>query len=534
MSGIKIDFGANVQPFNDAMGHVRGSVDRLASGLAGKLTGALGLTSLVYAAERYVNKLHDISEESAKMGVGTDFFQKLAYSADRSGSSIGVVESSVKRLNRYIYQLGSGGAGSVELSHTFAAIGLTFADLEKKSPEEKLKKVIQALGGVTDATERSALASKLFGRSGADLNEFLKNYNTLAAEAETKGLIKESTIKAADELVHSFKDIGLYLGVIASESGVFEKLAKGVGSYSKALVEAKEARKTIETTGMTGDYASKQSKLMSFLRFGAENVESGAVLNIPAPAKSERDAKKKELETAKVEALRAQETRDAELKRQEQYRLDQASKEREKLDKKLRTEETNLNILKAENELNEYNFGIYKIIAETNKKIADEKNKELKNAIQKEGNQKLQNYYHEYANKQKEAAMGINEEIVLGKVKQKVDRKEISEKEYQIYARRMQEQIDLDKARKESGTPELMNAIKEKASLDIQSIINSKGNSELPFRGIMSDMGTGVQSDLTRVQDTALALQKKSLDYQKSMDVTLKEIEKKSAHSTYN
>jgi hypothetical protein len=175
MSGIKIDFGANVEPFNNAMNSVKSSVNNLASNIGNRLSGIVGFSALIYGAKKYVTALHDIGEESQKMGVSTEYFQKLKFVADRAGTSIHTLETAFKRFNKNLYGAETGSSGSQKIVQSLNAIGLTVQDFIGKNPEEKFKLVIEGLGKIRDASERSALASNLLSRSGADLNNVFKD-----------------------------------------------------------------------------------------------------------------------------------------------------------------------------------------------------------------------------------------------------------------------------------------------------------------------------------------------------------------------
>ena len=500
MAGIKIDFGANTTPFNQAMADVKNSVNNLASSLAGKLGAAVGFSGLVYSAGRYIEKLDQIADDSRKLGVSTDFFQKLNFAAERSGASIENVESAIKRLSRNIYDLSTNEKGMIQ---NFAMLGLTFDELKDKTPEEQFKIVVDSLNKITNATEKSALPQKVFGKSGAELLLMFKDYKDLADEISEKGLIKESTIKAADQLADRFTDIKTSLAALVSESTVFEVMAKGMNELVEGIYEVRKSEQLlidnratgimVEQGGFTTEWSksvfesfSKVSKSFYNL-IGAKELSNkvmsgeqiydylagnkpGTVLNIPAP--NDEDWKKIRLQKAEAENQKALDKKQ-ELVRANALKDVSNTQNKEKIaeDKKIKEAQYDYMLLVQKNRLSEQEFERFKLIAEYNKKIAEAKSQELKNVLE--------------SAKQEELA-------------------------------------SLDKKQLESGN---------EAIDKLDSSFVSKKIEDMPIRELFG--GSGVSQENITISKLN-KLQEKSLEYQKQAAESLKEIERKSVSARYS
>lgn len=470
MAGIKIDFGANTTPFNQAMAGVKNSVGNLASSLGGKLGAALGFSGLVYSASRYIEKLDQIADDSKKLGVSTDFFQKLNFAAERSGASLGNVESAIKRLSRNIYDLSMGNKNIIQ---DFAMLGLSFDELKDKTPEEQFKTVVDSVNKITNATEKNALSQKVFGKSGAELLLMFKDYKKLADEISEKGLIKESTIKAADQLSDSFTDIKTSLAALVSESGVFEVMAKGMNELVESFVVLKNVGKFPEGVQTKTEYKTTTRRVPRYGNYGQflgyQDVTETEAIETPFTRPIDRNKIKEQRRTEKIKEQTAAQVRANALKDVSNTQ----NKEKITEDKKVKEAQFDYMLLVQKNKLSEQEFERFKLIAEYNKKIAEAKSQELKNVLE--------------SAKQEELA-------------------------------------SFDKKQLESNL-----SIANETDSPVSSFA-SKKMEDMPIRGLFG--GSGVSQE-NLVLSKANKLQERSLEYQKQAAESLKEIERKSVSARY-
>lgn len=152
-----------------------------------------GLFALAKATADAEGKFVDLS---AKSGLTVETLSVLDVAAKLTGGSIEQVAQSAVILQR---NLAEAQKGNKELTATFKALGVGLRD----SAEDAFPKLFKALQGVEDQTRRTALATQIFGRSGADLLPIIAqvggDLDTFRQKARELGLeIKTGAANAAD------------------------------------------------------------------------------------------------------------------------------------------------------------------------------------------------------------------------------------------------------------------------------------------------------------------------------------------------
>ena len=126
---------------------------------------AQGLLSL----EDRVERLGNIAD---KLGVSFGFIQTLEESARRSGTSIEAVSAAFGRLQRSVLGVDE---ESKAAQRSLAELGVTAEELQTLSPEQQYQRIGEALAAIEDPARRTATATALFGRAGAELIPFFNN-----------------------------------------------------------------------------------------------------------------------------------------------------------------------------------------------------------------------------------------------------------------------------------------------------------------------------------------------------------------------
>jgi len=122
--------------------------------------------SLTAAVVSFTKAGSDLADMSARLGVSAQGLSELGYAAGMTGASMEDVEKSIKTMLKTLHAAKEGSAASVE---ALSSIGVTLDDLAGKSPEDQFTLLAGAIGSIQDAGERSALAMKVFGKSGSAL-----------------------------------------------------------------------------------------------------------------------------------------------------------------------------------------------------------------------------------------------------------------------------------------------------------------------------------------------------------------------------
>ncbi len=187
----------------------------------------------------------ETGDQIAKMARRTSFtvesLSELGFAADRSGTSIESLETSIRRMQRTIHNAGRGLSTSTE---ALAALGLSFERLDGMRPDAQFALIADKLGQVQDATTRAALAMEVFGRSGTELLPLIEaDMARLQARARALGLtIATEDATAAEKLKDAFTDLRAVVKRLQFAIGAAfaESLGRALERITQAIVAVRE------------------------------------------------------------------------------------------------------------------------------------------------------------------------------------------------------------------------------------------------------------------------------------------------------
>lgn len=116
-----------------------------------------------------IDKGDALDKMSQRLGISVEGVGKLSQMAQLCGSSMETFEGAIKKMQ---VGLEKAAQGSAEQQQAFQRLGLSITDLKAMSPEDQFLAVSKAMGGLTDQSERTAMAVQLFGKSGTELMPF--------------------------------------------------------------------------------------------------------------------------------------------------------------------------------------------------------------------------------------------------------------------------------------------------------------------------------------------------------------------------
>jgi hypothetical protein len=163
---------------------VAGLVNPFTAGLAAVAAFGAGATAVARGLLDLEDRVENLGNIADKLGVSFEFIQTLEESANRSGTSIDAVSAAFGRLQKSVLGVDE---ESKAAQKALAEIGVTAEQLQSLSPEEQYKLIGDALSGIEDPARRTAAATALFGRAGADLLPFFRNLGPAAADIERLG-----------------------------------------------------------------------------------------------------------------------------------------------------------------------------------------------------------------------------------------------------------------------------------------------------------------------------------------------------------
>lgn len=181
-----------------------GDVMRSAINAVGEVINTIGDLGkkFVNAASEVAQYGDSIDKTSQKFGLSAQSYQEWDFILQHSGSSIGAMRTGMRQLSSAV---ASG-------SDAFQKLGISQADVASMSQEELFSATISALQNIEDETQRTAIATELFGRSAQELGPLL---NTSAEDTEAMrqrvhdlgGVMSDEAVKASARYQDSLQDM---------------------------------------------------------------------------------------------------------------------------------------------------------------------------------------------------------------------------------------------------------------------------------------------------------------------------------------
>ena len=213
---------------DDAKKNVDTNIKNLGEGIKKGFVGATAAVSAagvaIFAYAKQTAATTDaIDKNSQKLGLSRKAYQELDYILSQNGASISSFGTGMKTLTA---NMDSARAGTGDAADAFAKLGVSVVDANGnlRSQEETLYDVIRAFQNMEDGTEKSRLATELFGKQGQELLPLLNaqagSFDELAAKANEYGLVLDDDVidkgvamnDTIDTIQRSLKSIWTDLG----------------------------------------------------------------------------------------------------------------------------------------------------------------------------------------------------------------------------------------------------------------------------------------------------------------------------------
>ena len=206
--------------FRSAAQKAFGALRRAALGaavIAGSAILGFGISSIKTFAETG----DAIQKMALRTGFSTEALSELGFAAEQSGASLETIEKAAKRMAVTILDANMGLSTAVD---ALDLLGLSVKDLEGLAPEEQFLTLLNAIGGVEDASLRAALAQRIFGRSGTELLPLLANgaegIARLRQEARDLGIVfSQDAANSAAEFTDAMNELNQAVKGIQFEVG---------------------------------------------------------------------------------------------------------------------------------------------------------------------------------------------------------------------------------------------------------------------------------------------------------------------------
>lgn len=233
-------------------------------GIAGLLVGVGGpfgaIVQGALAAGQAIGKMvmetaalvDEMAKLSDRLGIAYEDFQGLAFAAELAGVSQSELETSMTMFSRVIGKGARGDTGAVE---AFNRLGLSAQELAGMAPDKALLEVSRAMSKLGTDAERTAVATELFGRSGAGMLNFLESAHEQVAQAnrdlqEFGSILSREQASGIEEMNDDVSRLGASFDAIIKQ--LTSALAPIIGGISEALSHIVAVGNAILTPLMRG------------------------------------------------------------------------------------------------------------------------------------------------------------------------------------------------------------------------------------------------------------------------------------------
>jgi lambda family phage tail tape measure protein len=207
------------------------------------LTGVAGVSAfqgMILGSIEAAAKLNALSIQS---GMTVEALSGLAAVGRATGTGADMIAAAT---NKFSKALATSNEDSKGAATALKALGLSFDDFQRLSPDERMKKVADAMNLFQDGGQKSAAAMLLFGKAGAEMLPFMKD---LANTGELHAKITHEQAEAA----HQFE---VQMGKLKLQSEAWKKtlameLLPTLNDILDAMLELKKS--TAETGTVLGE-----------------------------------------------------------------------------------------------------------------------------------------------------------------------------------------------------------------------------------------------------------------------------------------
>ena len=222
----------------------------------------------------------EILTQSVVTGLSTEALQEYQYAAELVDVSLDTLTSSQTKMIR---SMDAARRGSKEQAEAFDKLGISVqnADGTLRDAQDVFGDAIDALGAISNETERDAIAMTIFGRSARDLNPLIKagsdGLRELAQEAHNVGYVMSEealdALGAVDDQVQRMNrsNEALKNQIAVGMAPAVENLMKKGTDFFVRLQEAAEGSGILEVFGALLDVVSALEPLFEVLFGTAED-----------------------------------------------------------------------------------------------------------------------------------------------------------------------------------------------------------------------------------------------------------------------
>ena len=211
----------------------------LAVGAAAVGTAAVTMvTGLVNGARSVAEYGDNVDKMSQKIGISAQAYQQWDYVMSRAGTSIDSMKAGMKTLSTQ----------AQNNAEAFSALGLSEEQVASMSQEELFTATVRGLANMQEGTERTALATTLLGRAGADMAP-LFNEGTDAIDEQLQMAMDYGMVMSDDMVAAS----ATFQDSVTTMQGTLNGLKnRMLGEFLPAMTDVTDGLALLFTGDMSG------------------------------------------------------------------------------------------------------------------------------------------------------------------------------------------------------------------------------------------------------------------------------------------
>jgi len=222
MAEMASAIGTQFKTINSSVGLVQstlaGFAGGIGAGIAMKFAEAFNPMALVDFVKHEIDAADHLNDLAQKTGIAAATLGGIGFAASQAGSGLDAAAAAAGKLNKNIAEAAAGNKNALE---PFKALGISIKDTTgaTKSADVVMAEVANRFATFKDGPEKTALAMRLFGKSGADLIPMLNEGGAALLENiayyERYGGVTDETAKAADAFNDSVGKLHLINGAFS-------------------------------------------------------------------------------------------------------------------------------------------------------------------------------------------------------------------------------------------------------------------------------------------------------------------------------
>jgi len=234
VKNLLVKFGGDTKGLDSASSRAKSALDGVAK--AGKIAATAAAALAVGFGILAVKQSHlgdELGKTSDRIGITTETLAGYYHAADLAGVSTGTLNNAIKFMFKNAVEAAS---GNTELAAAFNALRINTETFINLAPQDQFELLSQRISEIENPAVRAAIAMKVFGRSGEDMLNLIKDGTGVLTEAKEEakrfGLeisrIDAAQLEAANDAVAK---------IAAATGGAARQFAVGLTPAITATIE---------------------------------------------------------------------------------------------------------------------------------------------------------------------------------------------------------------------------------------------------------------------------------------------------------